>query len=708
MNQETRILTESQNPFEIGRINLYDPWENPLNSDVFNAMVRRKLYDEIMRFAERDEGAFSEFRVLVGDKGEGKTHILCNLRDQLIGSGRCIFIYIKPETLDSYNYDGSDSNSHIYYHILRQIENSVLQQLSGKQRGIIISTILNHYVIPFVKRKYHEDLPEVTPTTLQSFNNELREVLRRNKVSLEALHNSVRTSYIAESKVVDHETVYYLFKYALFNFDNNNLVNLSKWLKGARVGDKRIGRTDKALSAIKTINDIIVRSGKCLVIVFDQFERTVSEKQIRDNLSGENIQDDLYNKMDIFFSNIWRLMEESRKLFFIFSLREENWRAFKAYLKTVRSHLESRFSDIYVVGLEELTEEKSLAILGLFMEKLVYEPLGINQNELITEIFPYFKDDQERERKLSEYIGVINLGEVSDPDISQWTIKDYYDLSISDDKKRYIIRSFLEECAKAYVQLMDAYRYKTPIEKERFFPNTSHIRPIKYISSDFIRSIKGQRNQRDVIESIKIYLTTLITEYSFVRDISVLPFEDGEIVEADFKEKRIQKLVELRELLPSDGDSKHKLLLRIQFPQQTTTHQLRNAKMFLDKDGWLLAKEPEIKFCERGENEYIRRQNFEHRGSFDISRIQNLIDKMDRDLKFVFSVRLVGHPSSGGDVGRVGTINYDSRTIAVLLPHRYTKINRQAKIILGLDRSSTPEAMDKAKNILGEWVGKEV
>jgi hypothetical protein len=715
MNQyELAILEQSENPFEAGRINLLSPWENPLNSDVFNLSVRRKLLDEIIRFSNKDQATYSEFRVLVGDKGEGKTHILCTLRDKLIESEKCLFIYIRPATLESYNYDGTDVKSHIYYHILNQIEDSIFRQINGKQGNIIITTILNHFVIPFLKEneKYKINIPKTSPDTLDNFNKKLRKELNQKGITLDALFERVRTSYIAQSRNVDYETVYYLFKYAIYNFDKNNLVNLAKWLKGVQVGERKvIARTDKALSVIKTINDIIVRSGKHLVIVFDQFERTITEQQIIDNLKDERIEDELYRKLDTFFTNIWRLMEEVRKTFFIFSLREENWKAFKVYLRTIRSHLESRFSDIYVIYLEKFTEDKALQILKLFLRNLVYNPLNIREDELITEYFPYFKNGDEKNRKRHEYIRRTPLDHIQNLEIFTDTISDKHYLSESDDGQRHIIRNFLEECSKSYNQLLDSYRYKQPVgQQEKYFPDCKNFDKKRYIDHDFVETFNKERGYRDIIEKIRIYLTTLITESTFVKQVSVLLVNQNTFEEIDYENKKLQKLIYIKDIDESfflEEDNELNFLLSIEFPRNTTRNQLENCKNFLDKDNWFLQNKKKVTLYERSSHEDVKKINFNLSGNFNIKNIEHLAEKIGRDLKFIFSIKL-RNTARGKDVGRICNIDYQERTITILLPHKYTKNNNQAKVILEFDKQSTSEMMDKGKKRLEEWIRKNL
>ena len=226
-NNEIKILKEGDNPFEPGYINLLSPWENPLDSDQFNFDVREKLYRDIIKFSKKDNNANSEYRFIVGEKGEGKTHVLCNIRDRLIQSGKSVFIYVEPKTLESYN--DKDSRHHIYFHILNQIENSILAELGGMQGDIFIATILNNYFLPYIKDKYDISIPKIKYKEISKFQRILKKRLATNKKqgkksdSLGSIFMGVKNKYLRDKdSEIDYDAIHYIFSFAFFNNNKDN------------------------------------------------------------------------------------------------------------------------------------------------------------------------------------------------------------------------------------------------------------------------------------------------------------------------------------------------------------------------------------------------------------------------------------------------------------------------------------------------------
>ncbi len=96
----------------------------------------------------------------------------------------------------------------------------------------------------------------------------------------------------------------------------------------------------------------------------------------------------------------------------------------------------------------------------------------------------------------------------------------------------------------------------------------------------------------------------------------------------------------------------------------------------------------------------IKRIDFNHRGSFNVDKIINLINKLERKFgAFINQVRLRSTVEGKGLV-RVLKANYEAKTIVVLLPHKYTNKSIQAKILLSFKKNLNLEVVTEVEKML--------
>jgi hypothetical protein len=95
----------------------------------------------------------------------------------------------------------------------------------------------------------------------------------------------------------------------------------------------------------------------------------------------------------------------------------------------------------------------------------------------------------------------------------------------------------------------------------------------------------------------------------------------------------------------------------------------------------------------------IKRVDFNHKSSFKVDKIENLINKMEKKFNCIEFVKL-RCTVEGRGLTRISTIDKEKCTVKLLLPHKYTKNNKQAKILLGFVKNLV--------NILELWLKKNV
>ncbi|MFN8578260.1 MAG: hypothetical protein U0354_15590 [Candidatus Sericytochromatia bacterium] len=99
----------------------------------------------------------------------------------------------------------------------------------------------------------------------------------------------------------------------------------------------------------------------------------------------------------------------------------------------------------------------------------------------------------------------------------------------------------------------------------------------------------------------------------------------------------------------------------------------------------------------------IKRQAFDHRSSFRVNKIENLIKKMERKFPLIVFVKL-RNTVEGKGLTRISKLNFENNTLKIFLPHHYTNNNKQAKLILGIKEDY--DNIDSFKFELEKWLLK--
>lgn len=103
----------------------------------------------------------------------------------------------------------------------------------------------------------------------------------------------------------------------------------------------------------------------------------------------------------------------------------------------------------------------------------------------------------------------------------------------------------------------------------------------------------------------------------------------------------------------------------------------------------------------------IKLVDFNHSGSFRLDRIINLIKKIERKFSDFINQARLRCTVEGKSLMRV-TPNYDEMTMTLLLPHQYTKKNKQAKLLLSLDKNISKKELESFLISFKEWLNKNV
>lgn len=106
------------------------------------------------------------------------------------------------------------------------------------------------------------------------------------------------------------------------------------------------------------------------------------------------------------------------------------------------------------------------------------------------------------------------------------------------------------------------------------------------------------------------------------------------------------------------------------------------------------------------DNDVIKRRNFFHTGSFNMHSIEKLIKKIEKKFSIFFSYVTVRNTVNGKGLSRC-SLNSLEKKVTVILTHKYTKNNKQAKIVFGVKRNISDSLLEAFFKEFSFWLKSE-